>query len=1187
MMNVNKKNLEKIYSDKKYKQFEHDQQAYTLIMLLLVMVVREQNLALRVMRLRCASRTVPHRTSCDDEVYLGETFTLYISIINISAYTCKEIVIKMDIQTQNQRVALGELAFTGIAIEPNQQIGQIFKHDIQELGQHILVCAVTYRSGGAENQTEDAMNLRKFFKFSVARSLDFVSQKFCEGVQNSSTLFEVQLRNLCSVPVVIEHISLSNGAIKPLGRMVGDDHSSDVLSPKSLRQIRWRTTMGERGKIRWETTAQQLVPNFGDLQLSMVQSPKEVRLNEAFIAQFQLQNTSDRSLDLLLTLISESQQPAPPPPPLSAEGGGGGQQQQHASFSLQFGSFIHCSLSGQRLPMVLPSHCLKFDLDLLPIVPGLQTVSGIRLTDTPEEGVIKAFSSPTQPDQAIMEGRKGGGDVRVGNPVSIRFMTRRIARHKMWCGCAFLHDPNPWALLCKMCIKAPGRREEDWTDPDQCDQQPKRKHKMIEEEKEGHPPSDEPIHPREEFSFKKMMSQKDGRREWNKPKRIGVKNGVGSRRKKTEEGKKNPIISSSSTTIHPRLINWTRPAWKKHGRRTTTGGRIEWDGMSIFFVWRRWYPGIQAAQAFRKIQIYDDEDDTTKVFVRSFHPPTSKMAMNMNSHQEQFQPAATFNELLINEVRSHPQLYDQQHRVCTDNGERNAIWEVIASRIDDSVNGEFAKKRWLQMRDRYRKELKMALRTSVQPKWPYFTKLAWLDPYLKDAKNIKPGAVSTHQQQQQNVLADFGSNVHQQIGGGPFRSDVADLRFSQLGNTVNFLESLMVASNALLLQQQQLKADSGGDFSSPDSAVASTSEGGCAGEGGPVELFQHQSDQQQQNHNYQSLHQNLLLRASSNLLLGGISAAGCDQSTITVDQRSSTASSSTDAVSGQRQKDDMEEEGDEGNNNEDVDDGEGGNAGKTADDGEKCRAGSVEQPALRRSASIPSAPGFASVDPSMDFNLNALFAQSSPLRQLSSALLSSTTAANTVDHDHQFQQQQRQCQHRRALSAVSSKSPAGSSMRHLRIAGSNSPNANGLLHRNNNSSNCQPPYLIRRGFGVAKFRGRAADTFSPDAANSAHKFNVVSMCSSPITTTDGYDAANIGNASNSNNNCWKSAMEWADSGGSANAINSNEDEDVLFARLVVARLKKFDAKERRAVRFRIFQWLDHKEEEVEEMEAST
>jgi hypothetical protein len=47
----------------------------------------------------------------------------------------------------------------------------------------------------------------------------------------------------------------------------------------------------------------------------------------------------------------------------------------------------------------------------------------------------------------------------------------------------------------------------------------------------------------------------------------------------------------------------------------------------------------------------------------------------------------TFNELLINEVQLHPQLYDQQHRACTDNGERNAIWMTIAARIDDNITG--------------------------------------------------------------------------------------------------------------------------------------------------------------------------------------------------------------------------------------------------------------------------------------------------------------------------------------------------------------------------------------------------------------------------------------------------------------------------------------------------------------------
>lgn len=58
------------------------------------------------------------------------------------------------------------------------------------------------------------------------------------------------------------------------------------------------------------------------------------------------------------------------------------------------------------------------------------------------------------------------------------------------------------------------------------------------------------------------------------------------------------------------------------------------------------------------------------------------------SPEEALRPV-TFNELLIQQVRAHPELYDQQHRVCTDNGERNLIWENIANRIDDTVSGKF------------------------------------------------------------------------------------------------------------------------------------------------------------------------------------------------------------------------------------------------------------------------------------------------------------------------------------------------------------------------------------------------------------------------------------------------------------------------------------------------------------------
>lgn len=55
---------------------------------------------------------------------------------------------------------------------------------------------------------------------------------------------------------------------------------------------------------------------------------------------------------------------------------------------------------------------------------------------------------------------------------------------------------------------------------------------------------------------------------------------------------------------------------------------------------------------------------------------------------EERQP--TFNELLIQEVQRHPELYDQHHRVCTDNEERNMIWDAIAAHIDENVTGQIA-----------------------------------------------------------------------------------------------------------------------------------------------------------------------------------------------------------------------------------------------------------------------------------------------------------------------------------------------------------------------------------------------------------------------------------------------------------------------------------------------------------------
>lgn len=44
---------------------------------------------------------------------------------------------KADVQTQTQRISISEMAFTDVVLAPNQQIGRVFTHEIEEMGQHM------------------------------------------------------------------------------------------------------------------------------------------------------------------------------------------------------------------------------------------------------------------------------------------------------------------------------------------------------------------------------------------------------------------------------------------------------------------------------------------------------------------------------------------------------------------------------------------------------------------------------------------------------------------------------------------------------------------------------------------------------------------------------------------------------------------------------------------------------------------------------------------------------------------------------------------------------------------------------------------------------------------------------------------------------------------------------------------
>jgi hypothetical protein len=83
-------------------------------------------------------------------IYLGETFSSYVSVNNESNQVITSVSIKAELQTTSQRFTLADtiLLEQKISLEPSQSAEFVLSHDIKELGIHILVCSVQYTYAG-------------------------------------------------------------------------------------------------------------------------------------------------------------------------------------------------------------------------------------------------------------------------------------------------------------------------------------------------------------------------------------------------------------------------------------------------------------------------------------------------------------------------------------------------------------------------------------------------------------------------------------------------------------------------------------------------------------------------------------------------------------------------------------------------------------------------------------------------------------------------------------------------------------------------------------------------------------------------------------------------------------------------------------------------------------------------------
>ncbi|XP_030049052.1 trafficking protein particle complex subunit 13 isoform X4 [Microcaecilia unicolor] len=319
-------------------------------------------------------------------IFLGETFSSYISVHNDSPHLVKDILVKADLQTSSQRLNLSASSAAVAELKPDSCIDDVIHHEVKEIGTHILVCAVSYTS-----QTGEKMYFRKFFKFQVLKPLD-VKTKFYNA-ETDEVFLEAQIQNITTSPMFMEKVSLEPSLmynVSELNTINKDGERLECISyfstfgttylqPLDTRQylyclkpkpefaekagvikgvtvigkldIVWKTNLGERGRLQ-TSQLQRMAPGYGDVRLSLEIIPDTVNLEEPFEITCKITNcSSERTMDLILEMCNTNA--------------------------------IHwCGVSGRQLGKLHPSSSLHLTLTLLSSIQGLQSVSGLRLTDT-------------------------------------------------------------------------------------------------------------------------------------------------------------------------------------------------------------------------------------------------------------------------------------------------------------------------------------------------------------------------------------------------------------------------------------------------------------------------------------------------------------------------------------------------------------------------------------------------------------------------------------------------------------------------------------------------------------------------------------------------------------------------------------------------------------------------------------
>jgi len=318
--------------------------------------------------------TLPHTFGT---IYLGETFSCYVSINNTSLFDVSNATVKAEIQTTTTRSSLLDITTTPIQnFGSGESHDYVLQHEVKDVGIHILVFNLEYTNKDNERKRIPS----KFFKFQVSNPLLVKTETASIG---HSVMLTAQLKNGTSSLLFLETIKFDPTPFFNVTDLNNLDHRVEQfllkpndtyqflfkVEPKNPNDIRaqsapqlgkidivWKTKLGETGRLQTVTLERKAAKPV-DIELKIKEIPPKIMLEMPFVVKCEITNRSEQAIlpQLFFNQTTTS------------------------------GGILGFGISGQHLEKIDPGKEISVPLTLFPIRPGVQKISGLKVTDRSTE----------------------------------------------------------------------------------------------------------------------------------------------------------------------------------------------------------------------------------------------------------------------------------------------------------------------------------------------------------------------------------------------------------------------------------------------------------------------------------------------------------------------------------------------------------------------------------------------------------------------------------------------------------------------------------------------------------------------------------------------------------------------------------------------------------------------------------